>query len=387
VLQLRPPNRGILLISRNFPPLLGGMERLNQHVFLELTREYEVHLVGPDGAPGCVEHPQQVRTCPAVPISRFLTCAAVQGIRVARRVRPALIIAGSGVNAPPAWAAAKTGGARWMVYLHGLDLVVNQAVYRRLFLPIIRRADAWLVNSGATAQLAAAAGLDSGRLHILHPGVEIPRTFPSNEEVHAWRERHGLGDRPFLLSVGRLSKRKGLREFILHALPMVVATRPDTLLVIVGEEPTAALTSATVGVAALQAAARAKGIVGSLRIIGRLSDQDLTLAYRAASVLVFPVLEVPGDVEGFGMVAIEAAAHGLPTVAFAVGGVTDAVEEKTSGYLFPPGDYESMAARITELTARDRTDAIAATSADFAARFSWDHFGDTLRGFCRTKIR
>jgi len=375
----------ILLISRNFPPLLGGMERLNHHVLLELAREHEVHLVGPDGAAAHVEHPQRVRTCPAVPISRFLTCATLRGIRVARRIRPELVIAGSGVNAPPAWAAARAGGARWMVYLHGLDLVVRNAVYQRLFLPIIRRADAWLVNSRATAQLAAAAGLDAGRLHILHPGVEIPRAFPPDEEVRAWRQRHSLGDRPLLLSVGRLSKRKGLKEFIRHALPAVLTARPDALLVVVGEEPAASLTSANVGVAALQEAARAKGVIEGLRILGRLSDQGLTLAYRAASVLVFPVLDVPGDVEGFGMVAIEAAAHGLPTVGFAVGGVSDAVEEATSGYLFPSGDYGAMAACIIDLTARDRANAIAASSADFAARFSWDHFGDRLRGFCRTK--
>ena len=371
--------QSLLLISRNFPPLLGGMERLNHHVFLELAREYEVHLVGPDGAAAHVDHPDRVRTCPAAPISRFLTCATVQGIRVARRLRPALILAGSGVNAPPAWAAARASGARWMVYLHGLDLVVKNAVYQRAFLPIIRRADAWLVNSRATAQLAAAAGLDSRRLHILHPGVQIPDALPTDEEVRAWRERHGLGDRPLLLSVGRLSKRKGLKEFILHALPAVLTARPDALLVVVGEEPNAALTSASMGVAALQEAARAKGLIESLRLVGCLPDPELAHAYRAASVLVFPVLDIPGDVEGFGMVAIEAAAHGLSTVAFAVGGVTDAVEDGASGYLLTPGDYMGMADRVIDLMSRDLGTRASASCIAFASAFSWRHFGEKLR--------
>ena len=54
--------------------------------------------------------------------------------------------------------------------------------------------------------------------------------------------------------------------------------------------------------------------------LARVDDQRLSDAYFAADVMVFPVLDLPGDVEGFGMVAVEAAAHGLPTVAFAVGG-------------------------------------------------------------------
>jgi phosphatidylinositol alpha-1,6-mannosyltransferase len=362
------------------------MERLNQQVLLELERDYEVHLVGPKGAERYLRHPDRTQTCRATPASRFLACATIKGIKVAQRERPALVIAGSGVNAPPAWLAASASGSPWIVYLHGLDLVVKNTLYQRVFLPIIRRADAWLVNSHATAQLAVAAGLDAGRLHILHPGVEIPQAFPTDKEVCAWRERHGLGDRPILLSVGRLSKRKGLKEFILHALPAVLASRPDALLAVVGEEPIAALTSAGVGVPALEEAARATGTHGSLRIIGRLSDQELTLAYRAASILVFPVLEIPSDVEGFGMVAIEAAAHGLPTVAFAVGGVTDAIQHAASGYLFAPGNYMEMAHCVIDVLSANIEAAARMSCVAFASKFSWPHFGQKLRTICQQLV-
>ena len=379
------PSR-VLLISRNFPPLVGGMERLNHHVLLELEREYEVDLVGPDGAADYVPTGARVRSCPATPVYRFLACSSIQGVRLARQRRPRLIIAGSGANAPPAWLAAKASAARWMVYLHGLDLVVQNIVYQRVFLPIIGRADAWLVNSRATAQLALAAGLDAERVHILHPGVEIPEILPAEESVRAWRGRHDLGDRPLLLSVGRLTKRKGLREFVLHALPAVLRACPKALLVVVGEEPSAALTSATVGVAGLREAAWASGSQDNLRLLGRLSDEELALAYRAASVLVFPVLEIPGDVEGFGMVALEAAAHGLLTVAFAVGGVPDAVKERASGYLIAPGDYPGMAECIIKLLSRHRGASQAARCIAHASQFSWPNFGYNLRTICHRLV-
>lgn len=377
-----PITSRILLVTRNFPPLLGGMERLNQHLLQELEQEYTVYLVGPRGATEHVSHPKQVRICPPTPAYAFLACAVVQAVRLVKRYRPGLIIAGSGVNALPAWLAARASGTAWIVYLHGLDLVVDNIAYQRIFLPIIRRADAWLVNSHATAQLAVTAGLDANRLHILHPGVAIPETLPTDEEVLAWREKHDLGNHPLLLSVGRLTRRKGLREFILQALPEILAAHPEALLVMVGEEPHAALTSAAVGLEALREASRQTGTEESLKILGKLSDEELGLAYRAASVLVFPILDIPGDVEGFGMVAIEAAAHGLPTVAFAVGGVTDAISDGNSGNLIPPSDYSGMAKRVIEYL-RGKSNAPVMTCRVFAASFSWSRFGVTLRQFCQ----
>lgn len=375
-----PISHRILIVSRNFPPLLGGMERLNQHLLEELEREYEVHLVGPNGAAEHVSHAERVKTCPSMPVYTFLACAAFKAVRLARRHRSSLVIAGSGVNAPPAWLAARASNTPWIVYLHGLDLVVDHVAYQRIFLPIIRRADAWLVNSHSTARLAVAAGLSANRLYVLHPGVEIPEALPSAENVRAWREKHGFGNRPLLLSVGRLTRRKGLREFVVHALPAILAAHPDTLLIVVGAEPHSALTSATVGLDALQEAARQTGAGENLRILGILSDEELALAYRAASVLVFPVLDIPDDMEGFGMVAIEAAAHGLPTVAFAVGGVPDAVSNGRSGDLIPPGDYSSMANSVIKYI-HGKPDTTIMTCRAFAEGFSWPRFGVALRRF------
>ena len=96
--------------------------------------------------------------------------------------------------------------------------------------------------------------------------MAIPDTLPSDEKVRAWREKQGFGDRPLLLSVGRLTRRKGLREFVLHALPAILAAHPETLLVVVGEEPGSALTSASVGLDALRETARQSDTQQSLKL-------------------------------------------------------------------------------------------------------------------------
>jgi phosphatidylinositol alpha-1,6-mannosyltransferase len=110
--------------------------------------------------------------------------------------------------------------------------------------------------------------------------------------------------------------------------------------------------------------------------MGQVTDAELADIYQASDVHVFPVRGLPGDPEGFGMVAIEAAAHGLPTVAFASGGTIDAVAEGRSGRLVESGDYQAFADAVLEVF-RARG-SLAAGSIDFARRFAWPEFGSRL---------
>jgi phosphatidylinositol alpha-1,6-mannosyltransferase len=183
-----------------------------------------------------------------------------------------------------------------------------------------------------------------------------------------------------LLSVGRITPRKGLLEFICQALPSVVAEYPDVVLLVIGDEAPDALNGTGTGSSAnIMSRARELGLDRHVRILGACSDSELDAAYDAADVCVFPIREVPGDVEGFGMVAVEAAAHGLPTVAFNVGGVEDAVSDGCSGWLVPAGDYDALAKRIMQVVDLQRSPAVRAACRHFAEGFAWQKFGSSLR--------
>jgi phosphatidylinositol alpha-1,6-mannosyltransferase len=200
----------------------------------------------------------------------------------------------------------------------------------------------------------------------------------------AIRQRQNLGASPILLSVGRLSARKGLREFVSRALPRIVAEQPRTLLLIVGDAPHQALRAQAQTPKSIQAAADAAGVGEHIRFLGTITDYaELGAIYRAADVHVFPVREIAGDPEGFGMVAVEAAAHGLPTVGFATGGVIDAVAEGQSGYLAAPGDYVAFAAAVLKASAA--REILRPACVSFARHFVWPAFGEQLaaqlRGF------
>jgi phosphatidylinositol alpha-1,6-mannosyltransferase len=369
----------VLLVTRNLPPLRGGMERLNLHLALGLAEAFELDVIGPAGCGGFLPEHVMSQEVPHRPMRRFLPAAALRALRAARRRMPDLILAGSGLTAPIAWIAARMCRARVVVYVHGLDLVAAHPVYRLLWRPFLRRADLCIANSRHTAGLAQGIGIASERIAVLNPGVALPGAIDSVAE-REFRNRFQLGTRRLLLSVGRLTPRKGLLEFVEHALPAIAAGYPDATLVVIGDEAPDALTGSAAGMGRrIVDAAAAKGLRDNVRILGVCDEPTLSMAYQAAAVLVFPVRETPGDIEGFGMVAIEASAHGTPTVAFAVGGVSDAVADGRSGWLVPAGDHPRFAGRVCELLARGRDPALRAVCRDFAQGFGWDAFGTRLR--------
>lgn len=375
----------VLLITRNLPPLRGGMERLCLHIAQSFSNsDFELSVIGPEG---CAEHlPEKARVneVPHRSLMRFLLATALAARKATRRSYR-IVIAGSGLAAPIAWWAARRAHAPWVVYLHGLDIIAPSVIYQRCWLPFIRRADMVLVNSCNTRRLAVEHGVPSGTIEILHPGTELPA--PDAQSGLAFREAHGLGDRAVMLAVGRLTHRKGLAEFVREILPRIVAASPDVLLLIVGADADDAVRPAAVSEhARIVRSAEDAGVSGAMRILPPCDDAMLSAAYRAADVHVFPVLDLPHDVEGFGMVAIEAAAHGLPTVAFDVGGVSDAVMDGVSGSLVQAGDHALFAALVLGWLERRGDPRVRDQCSEAASDFSWERFSGNLQIALRDRL-
>ncbi|HEY9033998.1 MAG TPA: glycosyltransferase family 4 protein [Pseudomonadales bacterium] len=376
-----PCRQRLLVITRNLPPLRGGMERLVWHIVDELAVDYDVHVIGPAGCRQFLPQGVSATELAVRPLPLFLLACLVRSVFLSLRLRPARVLAGSGLTAPFAWLAARLAGGRWLVYLHGLDIQADSRFYQAFWPRFFGRADIVLVNSHFTFRLAEQAGVDAARIRILHPGVQLPDTAMAAQQRQVFRDTHQLGNRPLMLYVGRIVPRKGLLAFVEQVLPAVLAQCPDAMLLVVGEEPDQALLKSSGETAKVIQRLDTLGLHQSVRFLGSPDDQALSMAYFAADVLVFPVQQQVSDNEGFGMVAIEAAAHGLPTVAFAAGGVPDAVADGVSGWLLPPGDFRGMSSVITQaLSSCDRgVDSVSCQC--FASGFGWQQFGARLRDF------
>jgi|TARA_Y100000780_G_C13681551_1_gene416242 phosphatidylinositol alpha-1,6-mannosyltransferase len=372
---MKKPSR-ILIITRNLPPLVGGMERLNWHMADELSKYADVKVIGPSGSASLKPEQISITEAPLKPLPLFLLVSLFKAIWLAIRWKPEVILAGSGLTAPIAWLASKLCGARSAAYLHGFDITVQDKIYQRLWTPVFKRMDHIIVNSTPTKGLAFAAGVPERRITIVYPGVSLPEAPQPEENIKAFKELHGLTGRKILLSVGRLTTRKGLREFVEHALPTIVQAQPDTMLVVIGEAPKNSLGAGIQTVESIQAQAAKSGVAEHIKFLGVITDKTLlATAYEAADVHVFPVRHIPDDPEGFGMVAIEAAAHGLQTVAFATGGIVDAVRHGESGFLANKNDHTTFNKYVLQLLQRPLDKA---NTLSFAQGFNWQQFGESV---------
>lgn len=186
-----------------------------------------------------------------------------------------------------------------------------------------------VVNSHAMQAILRAAGVPARKLHHVPCGIRQPTHLPSRSEA---RVRLGLPPRAFVISsLCRLEPHKGIADLI-DAAALIPDPHEDLRVVIGGDGPERAT---------LQEHALAR--LGCRAVfLGRVSDTaDL---YAAADVFA-----LPSYMEGFGLVYIEAALHGVPGIGCEVGGLPEAILDEKTGLLVPPGDIPALAVAIRQL--------------------------------------
>lgn len=215
-------NIRIMHITRNLPPLVGGMERLNWHIANELSKKFQLQIVAPELARCEAPVNANFHGIPLKPLWLFVVKSVISGIKLAKSIRPNIVIAGSGLTAPTAFIVSKLFNVSSIAYVHGLDITVNNIIYRLIWLPFIRRMDKVIANSSYTANLAISMGVPADVITIIPPGVELKNHPTNTEETEGFLSKYDLKDRKILLSVGRLAERKGLRELVKYSLPKIV---------------------------------------------------------------------------------------------------------------------------------------------------------------------
>jgi phosphatidylinositol alpha-1,6-mannosyltransferase len=178
------------------------------------------------------------------------------------------------------------------------------------------------------------------RLAQLSPGVDVDRFAPDADGTPV-RRRYGLGEAPVVVCVSRLVARKG-QDVLVAGWPQVLARHPDARLLLVGGGPAEK---------ALRRAVAGRGLQDSVVLTGPVPFADLPAHYAAGDVFAMPCRTRRGglDVEGLGMVFLEASATGLPVVAGTSGGAPETVQEGVTGHVVEPRSVEAVATTIADL--------------------------------------
>lgn len=369
--------KNILIVTRNLPPLIGGMERLNWHIADELSRQHHISLISHQAAEATAPKNIDFFATPLKPLPLFLISSFLRALCCCITQPVDILFAGSGLTAPIVVLLAKIFRKKSIVYIHGLDIGTNNKIYNLFWVPFIRHANQVIANSSPTYQLCVQKQIAQTKLSIVHPGVTYPPKAKNEKLIQSLKDKYNLNNKRILISVGRLTERKGINEFLDLCLHKIISVHPNTVLVIIGDTPNQALNKNLQSKEMIMTTANKHGIAQHVIFTGNIfQDEILSSFYYLADLHVFPVKHIPEDPEGFGMVAIEAAAHGTPTIAFATGGVVDAIQNQISGLLINHQNYEALSQAI--ITSLSNPILEKQQCMRYAANFSWKNMGNKI---------
>lgn len=342
--------RTYLFAVADYPPRIGGTARYNGAVTNALGNAVAVHLVRLDRH--WIRLPFELARAIRTHNADALLVGEVLPIGTAAYILHAFT------------------GIPYAIICHGLDLRHAMRVPRKRWLVrrVLRSAERVIVNSTFTEGLAARCGTRPEQIRIVLPPLGIVPELAKPAHVATVRDREHLERSRIILSVGRLVARKGF-DTLIHATSLLRKELPLAVLVIAGDGPERAR---------LEALARTERL--AIRFLLTLDDASLAAWYAACDVFALLPRELPdGDVEGFGIVYLEAGAFGKPVVGTWSGGVPDAITDGENGILVPPGDPVAACAAITRLLRDPQTaQRLGANGANSAAHRN-EQFSTTIR--------
>lgn len=376
-----------LLLTDTFLPHIGGRENYYHHLFSRFGGNSAIILT-PDKV-GDYEAFDRTYPLPIVRINRISQVwwrwgirGRIQWLRQLDRIcrDRQIAVLHCGLVLPDGltgWLVRKTLGQPYIIYTHGKEILENQNHPEKSQLMQIALSEASRVacNSRYTGKLLEAVGVPPEKIVPILPGIEPQQwlSAPDPQRVEELRQKYGLADRPVVLSVGRLIERKGC-DRVLEAFPKILSHFPDAVYLIVGEGPMRSQ---------LEQLRDRLGLQQSVIFAGEVSDADLRVYYTLATLFAMVSRQPPGshEVEGFGIVYLEANACGLPVVAGDSGGVSDAVVHGKTGFLVDPFNPDAIADAIIPLLADPQlAQQMGKTGKERAIQeFSWDTRSQALQ--------
>lgn len=379
--------KSLLVSSTDFPPQTGGISRVMAALASALGPDRMCCLTAVSPDCGTTENsltPRVYRRPAAFAKQSHIQAIGFSAamIEIMLRERPQLVQVATAYDGYVGLWLRRWFKLPFVVYAHGNEILdAIESNWQKPRLSLVQAARV-LAVSRFTAQLVQNAGVEPGRIEIVHPGCDIDRFRPHRPRIDVKQELLGAGRKdPVMLSVGRLVERKG-HDMVIRALPRLVERFPNVAYLIVGQGPAAAK---------LEALAFTMGVRDRVIFAAHIADDLLPEAYAVSDVFVMPSRErlESGDVEGFGLVFLEANACAKAVVAGRSGGVSDAVIDGFTGFLVDPLDPEDIATAITRiLSSPDLAARLGQQGSDRVRReFTWSRFAERVHDISASVVR
>jgi len=324
----------ILIISRNYPPKIGGLETFSFHLIREFEKNHHVHKI--------------VLSRHARHLMWFLPYCLIKALYIVLRDGVSLIHLCDGAMAPVGYLLKLVTHARVSANIHGLDITYPNPLYQTIVPWCAARLDRIVCVSRSTRSECVQREIPHRIICV------IPNGIPAGENNLKWSECDArshverlagcsLANKRILLTVGRLIRRKGVGWFVQQVMPKLDA---GYHYIVAGDGPERPLLLDTID---------RLNIEGRVSLLGRVSDEVKSQLYQVADIFIMPNVEIAGDVEGFGIVALEAGIHGVPVVASAIQGIQDAVIDGMTGYLVQEKNADEFLRCITDMSIDKKT--------------------------------
>jgi phosphatidylinositol alpha-1,6-mannosyltransferase len=346
-----------LVLTPDFPPAPGGIQHL-VHRTVSNAPGLDCRIVTLD-TPGAAEFDRHgdldVKRVPLMPaMPRPVSTLVLNGTAVAQAVafRPQVVLSAHTVMSPGASLIRKALGIPVVQYFHGKEIGVRP----RLASFAARNADACIAVSRYTSDLVADAGGSPEKIHLIHPGVDLPSRPMDAEPI----------DRPTVLTIARMEDRYKGHDVMVRAMSLVAARVPGAQWIVIGDGPLRA---------AISELAHSSGLGKDvIRFLGAVDDEERDAWLDRAQVFAMPSRMPAGGYvgEGFGIVYLEANAHGCPAIAGGVGGALDAVIDGETGLLVDAEDHIAVGNALMELLKDpSRSRQMGEAGARRAKEFAW----------------
>lgn len=283
----------------------------------------------------------------------------------ARKTKPDIILFSSMVTAGVLPVIIGKPDIPFVTINHGQDVTKPVALYQWYVPTVLKRLDGVISVSTATRDECIKRGMDPEKGIALPNGFDMKMAtkFPEKKDARVSVEQEfgfNLSHKKLLLSVGRQVKRKGHQWFIEKVFDKI---KTDVIYLIVGDGPEHEN---------IQRARENSDQKEKIVIVGKQPEHILHTCYSAADLFVMPNIPVEGDMEGFGIVLLEANRAGVPAIASDLEGIKDVIEQGVNGYRIPHGEGDLFAQKIDYVLEKELDDLSEKSKEYVQKHYSWD---------------